>query len=136
MFLPNSDNLRAAPRLHLCEQCKVNYGDCYLFSDFPLSAVELNQKNLQHGNNEKRDLSSLKNLNHFIIENTFVNVVADEPSPDSHWFIKVVQRKCLSNENVTDDFSRTIPAGFEYIKRTLPRTSKNNKKFPNFQNIK
>ena len=42
VFRPNSYNLREAPRLWLCEQCKVNYGDCDLFSDFPLSVIEIN----------------------------------------------------------------------------------------------
>ena len=46
MFWSNSDNLRAALCLCFCEQCKVNYEDCVLFSDFPLSVIELNQKNL------------------------------------------------------------------------------------------
>ena len=59
----------------------------------------------------------------FIIENMFVAVAADELLPDSNWFIKIVQRKCVNNENVTDDYDHTIPAGFE----SLPRTSKNNK---------
>ena len=61
VFRSNSDNLRAAPRLCLCKQCKVNYGDCDLFSDFPLSVIELNRENLRHGNNEERNLSSLNN---------------------------------------------------------------------------
>ena len=46
VFQSNADNLRAAPCLCLCEQCKVNYEDCALFSDFPLFVTELNQKNL------------------------------------------------------------------------------------------
>ena len=62
------------------------------------------------------DLWPLNNLNNFIIENTFVAVAADELLPDSNWFIKVVQRKCVSNENVTDDHVHTIPARFKYIK--------------------
>ena len=95
---------------------KVNYGDCALFSDFPLYIIELNQKNLRHGINEERYLSSLSNLNNLIIENTFVTSAADELSPDSNWFIKVVQRKCVRNEDVIDDYSHTIPVGFEYIK--------------------
>ena len=97
VFRSNSGNLRAAPRLCLCEQCNVNYGDCHLFSDFQLSVIELNKKNLQHGNKEERDHSSLNNLNNFIIENTFVAVAADELPPDSNWFMKVVQRKCVQN---------------------------------------
>ena len=76
----------------------------------------INQKNLRHGNNEERDLSSLNNLNNFIIQNMFVAVAADELSPDSNWFIKVVQRKCVNNENVTDGYDHTIPTGFKYIK--------------------
>ena len=53
----------------------------------------------------------------------FVAVAADELSPDSNWFIKIVQRKCVNIENVADDYDHTIPAGFE----SLPRRSKNNK---------
>ena len=133
MFWPNLDNLRGALRLCLCEQYKVNYEDCDLFSDFPLSVIELNQKNLWHGNNEERDLSSLNNLNNFIIENTFVAVAADELSPNSNWFIKVVQRKCVSNENATDDCSHTIPAGFKYIKGHFLEQVKTTKSFQIFK---
>ena len=46
----------------------------------------------------------------------FVAVAADELSPDSNWFIKVIQRKCESSENVTYDYGHIIPAGFKYIK--------------------
>ena len=67
------------------------------FRDFQLSVTELNKKNLQHGNNEERGLSSLNNLNNFIIKNMFGNVAADELLPDSNWFMKVVQRKCVKN---------------------------------------
>ena len=45
-----------------------------------------------------------------------VAVAADELSPDSNWFIKFVQKKFVSNENVTTDYGHTIPAGFEYTK--------------------
>ena len=92
-------------------------GDDYSCADLSeLSVTKLNQKKLWHGNNEERDLSSLNKLNNFIIENTFVAVATDEQLADSNWFIKVVQRKCMSNENVTDVYSHTIPAGFKYIK--------------------
>ena len=83
MFKPNTDNQshEAIPHLCLCES-KVNYGDGDLFSDFQLSVAELNQKNLQHGNNEERELLSLNKLSNFTIENTFVAVATDELSPD------------------------------------------------------
>ena len=133
VFWPNSDNLKAASRLRLCKQCKVNYGDCNLFSDFSLSVTELNQRNLHHGNNEERDLSSLNNLNNFIIENMFVAVAADELLPDSSWFIKVVQRKCVSNENVTNDYGHTIPAGSKYTKGHFLEQVKTAKSFQFFK---
>ena len=80
------------------------------------AAIKLNQKSLRHGNNEERDLSSLNDLNNFVIENTFVAVAADELLLDSNWIIKVVQRKCVSNENITDDYGYIIPSGFKYMK--------------------
>ena len=60
----------------------------------------------------------------------FVAVAANELSPDANWFIKVVQRKCGSNENVTDDYDygHVILAGFKYIKGhflELVKTTKN-----------
>ena len=43
VFKPNSDHLKAANRICVCQQCQKDYGSCNIFSSYPIICNRLNK---------------------------------------------------------------------------------------------
>ena len=54
------------------------------------------------------------NNSEFLLPITYCAVAADKVSTETVWFIKI-NNSMKSTEDVTDDYSHTIPAGNEYL---------------------
>ena len=62
VFSPGEDAFKASPRICVCEKCKVNFGSCELFTEYSLSAHQLNKIFLR-GNRKGQDETTSTNEN-------------------------------------------------------------------------
>ena len=47
LFSPNSDTIKAAPRIILCESCRTEYGSCVLFQEYDIPVQHLKEPSLR-----------------------------------------------------------------------------------------
>lgn len=122
VFKPDSTSIRAATRLCLCNLCKEDYGSCQLFSEHQLTSYNLNQvflrSNNQTSTEDEIDLADEDEIymNNFVTPESYVAVAADKKSPDTVWFIKVIEADCESATDEEDDYGNIIPKGATYFK--------------------
>ena len=117
VFTPDIKQIKATPRLCICDNCLVNYGTCDRFTSHDMSILHLNKvalrssTKLDSSNNENTDETVAKE---FVVPGTVVALAADSSSIDTVWFVKVV-KVCLSQEDEKDDYGHTIRPGHEHI---------------------
>ena len=88
IFTPNSKTIMAANRLFLCEQCRVEYGSCDLFTIYTPVIQQLNKLSLRSSKEEPvlPDSDESTIVTDLLTENGVV-VAADSKSIDNIWFI-------------------------------------------------
>ena len=76
----------------------------------------LNETNLQSDVEPAFEISEgvSSNNSEFLLPNTYCAVASDKVSTETVWFIKI-NNYMKATEDVTDDYSYTIPAGNEYL---------------------
>ena len=118
IFNPNSDYLKAAPRMCFCENCQTEYGSCDLFLPYELSIQDINQVFLRSDipeatapHNDGDDL-----LTDFVTTDSVVAIAADHNSLDTFWFVKISDNSCTANGNEIDDYGNIIADRSKYIK--------------------
>ena len=127
IFKPGDKLLRAAPRLYLCDSCKVEYGSCSLFQEYELSSYVLNPASLCSGILppmeppvedfvEDIDDEEESSASNFIVENSVVAVAAPPKSIDTIWLVHVNETNCVSLEVNIDDYGNKIPPGITFSK--------------------
>ena len=124
--------IRAAPRLCICDMCKIKYGSCSIFTSYPLERNMMNKVSLR--SNEKDESSdeekghdddsdedddeedsSPENSenNDFLIPGT-ICVVRAYSKTDKIWFFKINDEVVDADEYSTDDSNHTVHPGQNY----------------------
>ena len=115
VFKPNSDHLKAANRICVCQQCQKDYGSCNIFSSYPIICHKLNKTYLRSKVTEQTTLAESNAICDFIVADSFIAIAAEESSMDSIWFIKVTKIDCVGNGKDVDDYGHIIPTGVGYM---------------------
>ena len=91
-------------------------GSCSLFTSYQLLTGTLNETNLRSDVEPAFEISEgvSSNNSEFLLPNTYCAIAADKVSTETVWFIKI-NNSMKATEDVTDDYSHTIPAGNEYL---------------------
>ena len=112
VFSPNATTFKAAPRLCLCDHCKLDYGSCTLFKSYELKIKELAPTSLRSNVSAATETVGEEVVNEFIMPGTFVAVPAPKQHQDMVWFIKVCKVNLCDTENEsTDGYHHVIPRG-------------------------
>jgi len=94
LFQPDVDTIKAAPRLCLCEECKLDYGCCEIFTDYHLVVQDLNKVSLRSSfvqpMSEDHESHEDNHSADFLPPGTICAVAADDKSNDTVWFVKIV----------------------------------------------
>ena len=125
VFQPNSAVFRAAPRICICEHCKVSYGSRELFGDYQLSTQTLNKVStranfLPESSDKAVDESDQRD--EFVMPGTICAVAADSKSSRTIWFISISD-EVISKQDVPDG-AVTIPKGLKYFRGFFLEESK------------
>ena len=105
VFTPNSTKFKAADRICICDECKKSYGSCNMFSIHEINPRTLNKTSLRSNVIQPVTEEDDQNTLHFIVEDSYVAIVADTSSVDTLWFVKIVNTSCIGNGNDSDDFN-------------------------------
>ena len=109
LFAPDALTFRAAPRLCLCDLCRVNYGSCELFEEYEIPVTHLKSTSVRSvrmpvtdpAANEMPSNAS-EEMIEFIQPGTVCAIAPAESSCDPVWFILIeaVQNSCCFNDEV------------------------------------
>ena len=84
VFSPNSQHIKAAPRLCICDDCKLEYGSCSLFNSYQLQVCVLKEPILRSQNLELINLdTSQKASTDFFLTGSVCAVAAATKSTDT-----------------------------------------------------
>ena len=119
VFKPNSNHLKAANRVCVCQQCQKDYGSCNIFLSYPIICHKLNKTYLRSKVTEQTALAESSAICDFIVADSFIAIAAEESSMDSVWFIKVTKIDCVGNGKDVDDYGHVIPTGVGYMMTTF-----------------
>ena len=138
IFTPNSNTFRASPYLCSCECCiKQKYGSCPLFEEYELTSMTLikhamrseNQQSFQpeSKSNEEYDDENLV-VNGFFPPNSICVIAAAESSPETVFFVRIIENDCVSDNIETDDFNHKGLPGQYFLKAYYLEKASNTKK--------
>ena len=116
---PNSNIIKASPRLCACEKCLDGYGSCHLFTDYELVSHQLNQVSLR-SNFETYDTANQNekqgnNVNKILHIDSVVAVAADDNSPDTFWFVIIEGEEDQRDTPTKDQYGNQVPAGQPFL---------------------
>ena len=122
IFEANNDIIRVAPYLCSCEQCiSMKYGSCSLFTSHKLEVGALNKVSLRNNylphepqSNDTTDVITEKSL---ICNGTVCAIAADYCSPDTVWFVYIINSDCsYENSDSADAYGHIIPKSQPFLK--------------------
>ena len=104
LFKPSSITFKAANKLCICDDCRIEYGSCENFDEYELIYSDaitkiLRSDYLTYQNNDQNNMEDESNAWDFIDINSVVAVAADEKSTDSVWFIKISENACIGDNS-------------------------------------
>ena len=123
MFITNSNSFKAAPYLCIYKDCKTDYGSCPLFKECYHDVQKLNKTLLRSEMlskvlpGETTGDEDDDNVLEFAQIHTVCAIPADERSPDTVNFVKIIDHHINNSEDqiMTDDWSQTIAPGQAFI---------------------
>ena len=115
VFTPNAEHIKAAPRLCICNECKLDHGSCSLFETCELQVCFLKEPMLRSQNFEHNAASSQKATSDFFLAGSVCAVAADAKSYDTVWFIEIIDEGFAHNDNIVDDYGHQIALGQNYL---------------------
>ena len=123
MFITNSNSFKAAPYLCIYKDCKTDYGSCPLFKECYHDVQKLNKTLLRSEMlskvlpGETTGDGDDDNVLEFAQIHTVCAIPADERSPDTVNFVKIIDHHINNSEDqiMTDDWSQTIAPGQAFI---------------------
>ena len=114
VFTPNSEYIKAATRLCICEICKLDYGSCPLFKSYELQVGLLKEPLLRSDNIEVSNTIKPASSD-FFLSGSVCAVAAESKCSDTVWFIKIIE-ECLTESNtIVDDYGHQIAIGQSYL---------------------
>ena len=128
VFKPNSNHLKAANRICICQQCQKGYGSCNIFSSYQIICHKLNKTYLRSKVTEQTTFAESNAICEFIVADSSIAIAAEESSTDSIWFIKVTKTDCMGNDKGVDDYGHIIPTGVGYMMGNFLEKSSHSKK--------
>lgn len=134
VFKPNQSQFAAAPRLCLCDECKINYGSCPIFQKYDLSTVSLKETILR-SNQEEVPLETTQTGHEFLLPNTVCALAAEKKSPDTVWFVEIEEEAIAANDLI-DDYGVTVPEGNRYLRGSYLEKESDNKRELKFKKMK
>ena len=117
---PNSNVIKASPRLCSCPQCLEIYGSCKLFKDYEVIVHNLNQlslrSNFEDYNPQSQQLEERDDVNEVLCKGSVVAVAADDKSPDTFWLVMVAEEQTAAPaffkcESITSQSGAALPEG-------------------------
>ena len=116
VFSPNSQHIKAAPRLCICDDCELEYGSCSLFNSYQLQVCVLKEPMLRSQNLELINLdTSQKASTDFFLTGSVCVVAAATKSADTVWFVKIIGDDIANDHNVVDYYGHQIAIGQNYL---------------------
>ena len=111
VFKPNS-SFKAVSCLCVCDSCLIEYGSCPFFTEYQFQTCSPNKIYLWYviveSNVEKENNSNASE--EFFLPDSYWAVAPDSSSPDSIWFVKIIDA-LETNVEITDDYENTISPG-------------------------
>ena len=124
VFTPHED-LRAAQRICLCNDCKKSYGSCSLFTTYSVNvgklkgntlrsamAMEISDDNADNEDNDDVDSNSV--VHEFLLPGSVCAIAASNKSTDTVWFFKIISEG-VAEKNIFDNDGHCILKGNAYI---------------------
>ena len=112
VFNPNSRSFKAVSCLCVCDICLIEYGSCPFCTEYQFQTCSPYQIylcfDIVESNVEKENNSNASE--EFILPNSYWAVATDSSSPDSVWFVKIIDA-LETNVEITDDYENKISPG-------------------------
>ena len=126
IVIPDSDDIKTAPYLSVCEQCIVDYGSCSLFKVLELNSTTndcrkaCTRKDAEERDDEDKDENQSddedegESETEYHASDTVCTVAADQNSFDPFYFIYIIGSD-VAEFDVMDDINHLIKKDQHYI---------------------
>ena len=113
VFKPNQV-MKAAPRLCLCEKCKVDYGSCQLFEEYAIMCNHLKRNCLRSDVADSADMEDDEENDEeaeqvdVLVATTVVALAADKKSFETFYLIEITQEESPAMKDETDHWGKSV----------------------------
>jgi len=115
VYTPNATHFKAASHLCVCDASLQEYGSCSKFCLYHLQTRELKKTYLHSKIEPPVQTDDSNSGDDFILPDTYCAVAADKTSPETVWFIKVINSIRSATNDITDDYGVCIASSQKFL---------------------